>query len=246
MTSIVGFPRDRIEVINNSVDVDRFRPSGVPKTELRRQLGLPAEGLLIGMVARFVPFKDHAGVLHAVAGLLQAKIETRLALVGSGPLGDELRRLAHELEIADRVHFLGELDRVERFLNALDVFVSNSSHNEGLSLAILEAMACDVPVVATRVAAHAEVLDEGNAGVLIPPRDTPSLVRALRQLADDPHLLSSLGRTGRQRIQDHYTLASMVESYRQLYIQLAGLPEKPLCPRKNEAHTCARKEYSAK
>jgi len=233
MTDVVGFPRDGIHVINNSVDTERFRPSGVPRCELRRQLHLPPNGLLIGMVARFVGFKNHAGVLDAVAKLRAVGIQTELVLVGSGPLRGELAQLANTLRIADCVHFLGELDGVERLLHALDVFVSNSSHNEGLSLSLLEAMACEVPVVATRVAGHPDVLDEGRAGVLIPPQDTGALMGALRQLALDPALRSSLGGAGRRRVVDHYAASSMVEAYRQLYTRLARSPgNSPACKRK--------------
>ncbi len=226
--SIVGFPRERIHVIHNSVDTERFRPAIAPKDELREEFGLPPNGLLVGMVARFVPFKDHAGVLRALAKLQEGGIEAHLALVGTGPLRDELERLADRLGIADRVHFLGVLAPVERLLNALDVFVSNSSHNEGMSLASLEAMACEIPVVSTRVAAAPEVLDEGNAGILIPAQATESLVRALRDLAGQPDLRSSLGRAGRQRAEDRYTVSSMVESYARLYARLAGVQSRGL------------------
>ena len=223
LASVVGFPRERIHVIPNGVDTDRFRPSDTSKSELRRQLGLPSGGLLIGMVARFVPFKDHAGVFGTLAKLREAQIEVHLALAGDGPLGDELKQLAGKLDIADRVHFLGELARVEPLLGALDVFVSNSSHNEGMSNAILEAMASGVPVVATRVAASPELLDEGKAGILIPPRDTEALAAALRQLVDRPGFQLSLSQVGRQRAVDCYSISSMVESYSRLYLQAAGL-----------------------
>ena len=222
MSHIIDFPRSRIQVIPNGVDAERFQPSATPKCEFRRQLGLPASGLLIGMVARFVPFKDHAGVLHAVARLRGTTSEAHLALAGDGPLGDELRQLANKLDIADNVHFLGELSRVESLLYALDVLVSNSSHNEGMSNAMLEAMACGVPVVATRVAASPELLDEGNAGLLIAPRDTEALARALQQLIEKPKLRQSLSQLGRERIEAHYDITSMVESYGRLYLQLAG------------------------
>ncbi|KKL55099.1 hypothetical protein LCGC14_2258800 [marine sediment metagenome] len=151
MADRIGFPRDRIQVIPNGVDTGRFRPSDAPNGELRRELGISASGFLLGMVARFVEFKDHAGVFRALAQLREAGIEAHLALAGSGPLQDELGRLADELRIVDRVHFLGELNPVEPLLHALDVLVSNSSHNEGMSNAVLEAMACAaLPVILLR------------------------------------------------------------------------------------------------
>jgi len=231
MSRVVGFPRDAIQVFPNGVDSDRFRPSDTPKSELRRQFGLPPGGLLIGMVARLVGFKDHAGVLRAVANLRKRGLDAHLALAGDGPLGDELKRLAHELDIAAYVHFLGQLPRVEPLLGALDVFVSNSSHNEGMSNAMLEAMASGVPVVATRVAASPELLDEGRAGLLIPPRDAESSVQALRQLAHAPDMRISLGRAGRQRIVQRYGISTMVKSYSELYMRAAGSSERSPCSR---------------
>jgi len=223
VTRIVGFPREQIHVIPNGVDSERFQPSNAPKSEVRQKLDLPRDVFLIGMVARFVPFKNHAGVFHAIAQLRQENIDVHLALGGDGPLKQELVTLANELQIADRVHFLGVLDLVETMLHGLDVLVSNSSHNEGMSNAILEAMACGVPVVATRVAASPELLDEGNTGLLIIPQDTNALVAALRRLIDRPELRVSYSLLGRQRVEEHYSLASMVESYRRLYLRLAGV-----------------------
>lgn len=227
LATVVGFPRDRIKVVPNGVDTQRFRPSQTPKAELRRRLGLPADGLLIGMVARFFEFKDHAGVFRALAGLGDAR--AHLALAGTGPLEDELRRLAVELRISDRVHFLGELPRVDRLYNALDVLASNSSHNEGMSNVVLEAMSCGVPIVATRVAASPELLGEGSAGLLIPPRHPEALAEALRKFAQKPDLRSSLGRAGRRRVEDRYSISLMVESYGGLYTRLTGLSgQRPL------------------
>ena len=223
MTEIVGYPRSKIQVIPNSVDVEKNRRLEFPKRQLRAEFGMPEDGYLIGMLARFVPFKNHAGVLHAVATLRETGIDAHLALAGNGPLRDELQGLARDLGIAANVHFLGETDQVARLLNSLDVFVSNSACNEGLSLALLEAMACEVPVVATAVAGHPEVLDGGKAGMLIPPKDPDALVAALRHLGDKPDVRDSLGRLGRQRAEDRYSVDVMVESYRKLYINAAGL-----------------------
>ncbi len=222
MSEAVGFPRARIEVISNGVDTERFRPSGETKTASRQRLGLPAEGLLIGMVARLVPFKDHAGVLRAVAALQARQLDIHLALAGAGPLRDELDQLATELGIAPRVHFLGELPQVDPLLGALDVLVSNSSHNEGMSNAVLEAMACGVPIIATRVAASPELLDHGRAGILIEPRDAEGLAAALGELHASPALRARLGESGRQRIEEQYSLDAMVGAYRRLYLRLAG------------------------
>jgi glycosyltransferase involved in cell wall biosynthesis len=220
MTDIVGFRRDRIRVISNGVDTERFRPLDVPRQTLRREFGLPEGAFVVAMVARFEGFKDHAGVLRALSLLGHAN-EVYLALAGDGPLREEIGQLATQLNVADRVIFLGEIPAVERLLNAVDVLVSNSSHNEGMSLAILEGMGCGVPVVATRVTSAPELLDEGTAGILIPPRDPGALAEAIRRLMGDPDVRATLGRAGRERVLERYSMDFMVESYRQLYLRLA-------------------------
>ena len=182
MHNTIGYPRDRIAVIDNSVDTDRFQPLHSGVGELRRRFGLPENAIVIGMVSRFVPFKNHAGVLRAIAALRDEGIVAHLGLVGDGPLLGELQQLASDLNISDRTHFLGETDHVERALNCFDLVVSNSACHEGLSLALLEAMACERPVIATDVAAHSEVLDQGRAGLLIEPRNHDALVDALKTL----------------------------------------------------------------
>ena len=115
------------------------------------------------------------------------------------------------------MHFLGNTNQTCRFLNSLDVFVSNSTSGEGLSLAVLEAMACEVPVVATAVAEHPNVLDDGRAGRLILPENEEALVEALLHLAKHPEVLTSLGQAGRQRVLDKYSYDGMMEAYQQLY-----------------------------
>lgn len=225
MTNIVGYPRDKIRVIPNGVDVEQFRRLDVPRRDLREEFGLSGVGYLIGMLARFVPFKNHAGVLRALPKLHEAGIDAHLALAGSGPLRDELKTLAESLGITDRVHFLGNTDQTCRFLNCLDVFVSNSTSGEGLSLALLEAMACEVPLVATAVAEHPNVLDDGRAGTLIAPEDEDALAEALLHLAEHPEVRTSLGQAGRQRAMDRYSFDGMMEAYQELYRREAGVAE---------------------
>jgi glycosyltransferase involved in cell wall biosynthesis len=225
MTNIVSYPREKIHVIPNGVDLEQFRFLDVPKNDLREEFGLSGIGFLIGMVARFMPFKNHAGVLRALPKLHKAGIDAHLALAGSGPLRDQLRTLSESLGIADKVHFLGNINQTCRFLNSLDVFVSNSFSGEGLSLALLEAMACGVPVAATAVAEHPNVLDGGRAGSLIPPENEDALVEALLHLAKHPEVRTSLGEAGHQRVLDRYSYDGMMEAYQQLYRREVGVVE---------------------
>ena len=219
MTNIVNYPKKNIRVISNGVDLKQFRRLQTSRRELREEFGMPDVGFLIGMVARFVPFKNHAGVLRALPKLQEAGIDAHLALAGNGPLHEQLKTLSKSLGITDKVHFLGNINQTCRFLNSLDVFVSNSTSGEGLSLAVLEAMACEVPVVATAVAEHPNVLDDGRAGSLILPENEDALVEALLHLAKHPEIMMSIGQAGRRRVFNRYSYDSMMAAYRQLYRQ---------------------------
>jgi glycosyltransferase involved in cell wall biosynthesis len=221
MADLVGFPRNRIQVIANGVNTDYFCPRPGSRAEVRRQCGLPQKGLVVGMVARLVPVKNHEGVLRAIADLAQQGKSITLAIAGDGPLLGELRSIATDLELNSQVHFLGDLDNVHQFLNALDIFVLNS-HSEGMSNTILEAMSCGLPVVATSVGANSDLVVEGQTGLLIPPDDPPALANAIAKLVDNESLRLRMGEDGRARIEREFGIARMVRDYSQLYCELLG------------------------
>ncbi|MBI2827570.1 MAG: glycosyltransferase [Planctomycetia bacterium] len=221
MANLVGLPRERIEVVANGVDTDRFQPAGNRRAEERAAFGLPSGGLLLGMVARLVPVKNHAGVLEVVARLRSQGLEVALALAGDGPLRDELAQLARELKIADRVHFLGDVARVERFYQAIDVFILNS-HSEGMSNTILEAMACGLPIVATSVGSNAEIIVARRTGMLVAKDNVVELAAALNELVGAAALREALGTAARQRAKEEYSVDRMVGRYEQIYEQLAA------------------------
>jgi glycosyltransferase involved in cell wall biosynthesis len=216
----IRFPRGKIQVISNGVECDKFLPPDAPKHVNRQRIGLPTGGFVVGVSARMVPFKDHAGVLRAIARLRSLGLDVHLALAGSGPLEMNLRQQARELQIEDHVHFVGVLRPVSPFLHSIDALVSNSAYWEGMSNSILEAMSCALPVIATRVAAGPELLDGGRAGILVPPRDSHRLADAIAQLASSQDLCRKLGDAGRQRALSIYNLDTMIENYRQLYLKL--------------------------
>lgn len=217
MFETIGYPKERIQVIPNGVDSDFFSPSHHSKEDARRQLGLPVDGVMVGMVARFVPFKNHLGAIRSLAIAIESGAPFHLALAGGGQLAGELRQLVDDLNLNSKVHFLGELERVRPFLHALDVFLSNSTHREGMSNAVLEAMACRLPVVATRVAASPELLDSGSSGILIQPGNDQALADAVMKLSKDQHLRSRLSEKARERAVQVYGFSKMIQNYTDLY-----------------------------
>lgn len=190
-----GVRGDAVRVVKNAVELERF--ANLPgRAEARRRLGLPQEEALIGCVARLDVQKGIDYLLQALARLRGSGVPVRLALVGGGPLRQRLERRARVLGIAGAVVFAGEVPDVVPWLAAFDVFALPSLW-EGMPLALGEAMAAGLPVVATAVSGTPEMVKDGENGLLVPPRDPVALAEALRRLVTDEELARRLGAEAR-------------------------------------------------
>jgi glycosyltransferase involved in cell wall biosynthesis len=153
-----------------------------------------------------------------------AKLATRgdaaLVIAGDGPLRDELAALTARLDIADRVRMLGDRADVRDVLAAFDVFVL-PSRTEGMSNALLEAMAMARPVVATAVGGTPEVLAGDTTGLLVPADDPSTMAGAIARLLDDPERSARLGAAARRRVEEHYGVAAMVRRLEAVYAAVA-------------------------
>ncbi len=154
------------------------------------------------------------------AGVAGGTVATELVFVGEGPEEAKLRDLAGRRGVADHVRFLGQRDDVPRVLSAFDVFAL-TSRREGMSNAILEAMACGLPVLATRTGGNAELIVDGETGLLIESGRVESLVRALRMLTSRADLREAMGTAGRRRIESLFTIGRMAEAYAEMYERIA-------------------------
>ena len=212
----------RVNYIPNGVPVG---PSGSPvlRTELRLQ---PDDRLLLA-VGNLYPVKGHAHLLEAVRRLQDPRIH--VAIAGRGALHDALADQARESGMGDRLHLLGLRRDVPDLLASADVYVMPSL-SEGLPMALLEAMAAGLPVVASAVGDIPSVLAGGTAGVLTVPGDAESIAGALRTLLPDEPRRGALGAAGRARVMNEYTLSTMTDRYVALYRRVLGgsLPSLPL------------------
>jgi glycosyltransferase involved in cell wall biosynthesis len=210
-------------VIPNGIDVARVRAAAAASdgAAVRRELGLPADALVIGNVARLQPAKGHGYLLGAFARVLADRPVSRLVIVGWGEDEAALRRRAADLGIAGRVLFLGKRQDVHRLLAAFDLFAFSSIH-EGQGIAILEAMAAGVPVVATAADGIPEMVRDGDTGLLVPPRDDPALAAAILRLAGDPALRARLTAAAARMVDSEYSVEAAAARYDQLYDQLLG------------------------
>ena len=213
-----GLNLAKIRVVANGVDVaalDTARPGDA----VRRDLGLPAGAPVIGLVGRLDHWgKGHKELLAAMAQI-QARHPVHALIVGGGRRMDEVREMAAGLGLADAVHFLGPRRDVPDLLNAMDIFVL-PSHSEGVSLALLEAMAAGLPVIATAVGGLPEVVQDGDNGLLIPPRDSAALAAALERLLTDPALVRRLGANARTLVREHYSLDRLGREIKEIYGEL--------------------------
>ena len=213
LVRVVGLPPSKVIVIPNGVDVECYRPR--PRVA-REALGLRPWGRLIGHVARLEAEKDQASLLQAFRTVVDTCPDARLLIVGDGSRRSELQGLAGTLGIAERVDFLGPRKDVEDLLPHLNVFVL-SSLNEGLPLAILEAMACARPVVATAIGEIPRVVRDGVTGLTVPPGDSAALARAITVVLERPESAATMGRAARQLVEERFSLTSMVGRYQALY-----------------------------
>jgi glycosyltransferase involved in cell wall biosynthesis len=195
----------------------------------RAALGLNEEALVLGTVARFDQIKALDVLLRAYARVLERLPESRLLIVGNGPEGGSLRALAGSLALNDRVIFAGSIPRAARCLPAMDVYVS-ASRREGLPLAVLEAMACGLAVVATRVPGHVDAVEHGVTGVLVPPDAPEALGDAVVALLRDGARRRAMGRAGRERVERCFAVGPMVRRVAALYREAARFPRGPARP----------------
>jgi glycosyltransferase involved in cell wall biosynthesis len=207
-----GFPEDRVRVVPNGIDCDRFRPDEAARESLRRRLGVPGDALLIGMVARVDPMKDHVTFLEAARRLSRLLPAARFAFAGTGagPSDIWLRREIGERGLREASFLLGEVADIETVYPALDIASLTSAFGEGFPNALGEAMACGVPCVATSVGDAAEIV--GDTGRIVRPRDPDGLVEAWRALGSlTPAARIRLGETARNRIIAFYGASRMVD-----------------------------------
>jgi glycosyltransferase involved in cell wall biosynthesis len=215
----IGIDPAKIRVVVNGVDVAAL-DAARPGSEIRRDLGLPEDATVVGLVGRL----DHWGKGHrelfAAIGQLRERFPLHALIVGGGRRLAEVQQASADLNLADRVHFLGPRTDVPDLLNAMDIFVL-PSYSEGLSLALLEAMAAGLPVIATAVGSTAEVVRDGDTGLLIPPRDTAALADALARLLADPAWAQELGARARACVRERYSLERLGRKINALYEETA-------------------------
>lgn len=218
MVTKLGVPAPLVRTVPNGI---AFTPGD--RRRIRTELGLADDGLLVIAVGNLVPRKGHAYLLRAMAQLPEAVrgLPWAVAIAGRGDEEAPLRALAAELGIADRVHLLGHRDDIADLLAASDIFTMPSLW-EGLPVAMLEAMFCEKPVVASAVSGIPEAIASGTDGLLVPAEDPAALAAALAELLGSPARRAELGAAGRARAQRQFSVSTMVDAYEDAFGFHAG------------------------
>lgn len=206
--------------IPNGVDTEQFRPpTAAERARHRRQLDLADDDIVFGCIASLTPVKRHADLIAAFAAAHHRQPRLKLLQVGDGPLREEIGAMIASLGLEDTVQLLGDRGDVDHVFAACDAMVLASS-TEGMSNAILEAMSSGLPVIATAVGGNTYLVQHETSGLLVPAHDPEALAAAISRLASDPEMRHGMGRAGRARILQAFSLDGMIDAFDSLYRRL--------------------------
>ena len=215
-------PRARLLAVPNGIRVETFAAANAERrAALRNVLGLAPGTRIVGTVGRLNPVKDQAMLLRAFARVHAEAADTALLLVGDGALRMELEAQAMAGGAGDAVHFLGDRGDVRQLLQGFDVFAL-SSRSEGYSMALLEACASGLPIVATDVGGNREIVVDDRNGLIVPAADATALATALLGLLRDPARAHRLGTVGRDWALREASVQAMAARYEALYRGASG------------------------
>lgn len=216
----LGLSPQKITVVPNGVDAkifDQLRPE-IPQLrhQLRSDLGLSAEAVIVGHFARLSPWKGQALLLQAVAKIREPRPQVLLvggALFGEDNIEAQLKALVQSLGLADSVIFLGNRSDVPRLMMGVDVIVNSSIAEEAFSLAVLEAMASGTPLVATRLGGNTEAADDEREALFFTVGDAEELAQRIERYLSHPELREKISRAARERVKAHFDLPPMQQNF---------------------------------
>ena len=217
----VGIEPARLVRIPSAVDTARYRSDPAARARVTAAFALPADALLVGVVAQLITRKRHALLFAELPALARRYPALRVLCFGRGPLAAELERDVASRGLEPYVRLVGFRDDLPDIFPALDLLV-HPAEREGLGLALLEAAACAVPVVACAAGGVVDVVEHGRTGLLVPANDGHALRAALERLLGDPAQRRRLGAAARARVQRHFAPAALTAAHLSLYERVLG------------------------
>lgn len=214
-----SFPTKRISIIFNGINLGTFLADRSCRQRQRKAMGVDEQAILIGSVGNIRPVKGYDLLVEAAAIVCLGNPAVQFFHVGEGGMREQLEARCKELGIGDQFHFLGATKDVPCFLSALDIYVQ-PSRSEGLSNAILEAMAARLPVVATNVGGNPDLVENGITGLLAPGEDISALAEQLLQLVGQPEMRNSLADQAYRHVHEKFHISCMFENYKKKYLEI--------------------------
>lgn len=216
------YPSADVRCIRNGIDLTRVVPT-VERSAMRAQLGIAPDAFVVGTVGRLMPIKGFEYLIEAFAQLRrqQGLQESKLVIVGDGPLRAVLGQCAESHGLSHDVEFLGMRTDVYNLMRVFDVFALSSLH-EGVPMVLLEAMALGVPIVASHVGGISEILEESREAVLVPAKDPEALARAIGVLAASSELRAELTRAARGRVETQFSIQASAATTHKMYRSLCA------------------------
>lgn len=215
--------KSRISLINNGVDLELFKNaySDEEKAIIKKEFGLKEGGPIVGIIARLSSVKGHKFLIRAMETVVERIKEAQLLIVGEGEEQEDLKALVKELGLSNSVIFMKSILDTSRVLSIIDVFVLPSVE-EGLGLALLEALCCARPVVASDVGGIYSIVKDNVTGLLVPPKNSQSLAKAILKLLEDKDLAKRLAKNGQQLVYENFSLEAMARKVQEVYKEVIG------------------------
>jgi glycosyltransferase involved in cell wall biosynthesis len=214
----IGLVQSKINTIYNGVDVSQYEHH-VDSAFVKMDLGLNKDSLIIATVAALTTQKGHKYLIDAASMIVSRYSNLKFCFIGDGPLKKQLQAQVRSLNLSEKIHFLGNRTKIGEILGASDFFVLPSLW-EGLSIALLEAMAAAKPIVATSVSGTQLVMIPNKTGIVVKPGDSSQLANAIIQLISNPTLAKNMGISARKRVIDAFSAQEQAKNHMVLYRRL--------------------------
>ncbi len=216
-----NIPPEKVVSIPTGVDLSAFDP-GKPRKDLREELGLPPDTVLVGMVSVIRSWKGHDCFVEA-AGVVAKKMPgVRFIIAGDGPRKESIERLIKEKGLSEAVLMLGHREDVPQVMASLDILAQPSYSNEGVPQTILQALAMGLAVVSSDLRPLLEVVSDGSTGLVVPAKDPEALAEKIMLLAKDERLRKRLGEAGGRMVRQRFSVEGMADRVEEIYGRLRG------------------------
>jgi glycosyltransferase involved in cell wall biosynthesis len=221
-----GAKNERVITIHNAIDSKHFTKNEERGAAFRRARGIPADAVVVGAVGRLNGEKDYPTLFKAAQLLVQDGVKVLFTIAGGGPLEQDLKQQVAAMGLQDHVIFLGHNQDVREIYDAMDIYALSSTR-EGLPNTVLEALAMEVPVVATDVDGVGEVITDGVDGILLPAQDPGRLAAGIRRLLEDAALRARFVSAGRTRVEEHFSFSRRMRKIERIYRFVMGRESSP-------------------